>query len=331
MSNQSNVQALAYIDLLGFSQMVGSNSDRAKEILNDFYNITYHIIKENNGIKGDLFSDSLLAYSSQPDILVNAITEIYRECLKKNETYAQNDLSKYFLLPRGGISYGMVDIQERSEAPNLTKNFIVSPALIHSSKIEGQIKGSRLLIADTENANDSVFNWNNKIKSILYENSTFTLLSNYKYSDALWFLNLNKKPEEQEQEVKELIEIAIKLVKSNSDNPNAIEQHLQTLRIGLLSYTKFGAPTSNDPILRRIVSEFEEDKYWLIWLTVFETFMQSLDNWAVPSNRQIIEFYKKVCLKSSWSNVIEEIHKPNNTYLNGLLNTFIKDLQISNC
>jgi len=321
------VQALAFIDLLGFGQMVGSNSSRSKEILNDFYNITFRIIKDRDEVQGHLFSDSLLAYSSNPAVLVNVITEIYRECLKKNDTYNFN-LSNHFLLPRGGISYGMVDIKNRIEAPNLSKNFIVSPALVHSAKIESQIKGARLLIADPETNNDQVFNWNININSILYENSTFTFWSNFKYFDALWFLDLNKENDEQKNEVADLINISIKLAKSNSSNKRAIEQHLQTLRIGLLSYCKFLTPNSN-PILERITVEFEDDKYWLIWLTLFEVIMQSPDRWAFPSKSEVIEFYKKVSLKSSWANVIKEINKPKNEYQKTLLNTFIEELSIA--
>ena len=321
------MQALAFIDLLGFGQMVGDNFSHSKKILNDFYNITFRIIKGKCEVRGNLFSDSLLAYSSEPAILVNVITEIYRECLKQNDTYDFN-LSKHFLLPRGGISYGMVDIQARTEAPNLSKNFIVSPALVHSAKMESQIKGSRLLIADPENNNEQVFNWNNGVKSILYENSTFTFWSNYKYFDALWFLDLNKDHEGQKSEVIELIDISIKLAKSNSDNKSTIEQHLQTLRIGLLSYGKFLTPNSN-PTLERIIAEFEDDKYWLIWLTLFEVIMQSPDSWAFPSKSEVIEFYKKVSLKSSWANVIKEINKPKNLYLKSLLHTFIQELSIA--
>lgn len=321
------MQALAFIDLLGFSQMVGDNSSRSKKILNDFYNITFRIIKGRDEVQGNLFSDSLLAYSNNPAVLVNVITEIYRECLKKNDTYDFN-LSKHFLLPRGGISYGVVDIQNRTEAPNLSKNFIVSPALVHSAKMESQIKGARLLIADTENNNEQIFNWNGDVKSILYENSTFTFWSNYKYYDALWFLDLNKNHDEQKIEVEELIAISIKLAKSNSGNKSAIEQHIQTLRIGLLSYVKFLTPNSN-PILERIISEFEDDKYWLIWLTLFEVVMQSPVSWAFPSKSEIIEFYKKISLKSSWANVIKEINKPSNSYQKGLLDTFIQELSIT--
>jgi len=72
------VEALAYIDLLGFSEMVEKNHNRAKDILNDFYNITLLNIKQIDSVKGHLYSDSLLAYSSEPALLVNVVTEIYQ-------------------------------------------------------------------------------------------------------------------------------------------------------------------------------------------------------------------------------------------------------------
>ena len=321
------MEALAFIDLLGFSQMVAKNHNRSKDILNDFYNTTFRIIKQESKVKGNLFSDSLLAYSSEPARLVNVITKIYRECLKKNSLY-NDDLSKFFLLPCGGISFGLVDIQDRIESPNLSKNFIVSPALVHSAKMESQIKGSRLLIADLENSREQVFNWNSDVKSILYENSTFTFWKDFKYFDALWFLDLSKEKNEQKNEVTELIDVSIKLAKANSQNKKKLEQHLQTLRIGLLSYTKFLTPNSN-PLLSRIITEFEDNKYWIIWLTVFEMIMQSPDSWAFPSKSEIINFYKTVSLRSNWSEVIKEINKPRNEYLKNLLNGFVQELSIA--
>jgi len=321
------MKALAFIDLLGFSQMVASDFKTSRFILNDFYNLTYDIIKDRDSVKGHLFSDSLLAYSDEPAILVNIITEIYRKCLKKNDLYSF-DLSKYFLLPRGGISFGIVDIQKRIQAPKLSKNFIVSPALVHSANMEGQIKGSRLLIADSENSRSQIFNWNRNIKSILYENSIFTFWDNFKYFDALWFLDLSKTHNEQETEVTDLIEIAIQLVNSNSQNKKIIEQHLQTLRIGLLSYTKFLTPNGN-PILSRIISDFKDDKYWLLWITVFEMIMQSPDRWAFPAKSEIINFYKIVSLKKAWADVIKYINMPRNEYLRNLLNNFVQELSIA--
>ncbi len=231
-------------------------------------------------------------------------------------------------MPRGGISFGIVDIQDRVEAPNLSKNFIVSPVLIHTAKMERQIKGSRLLIADLENNRDQVFNWNRDVKSILYENSTFTFLADFKYFDALWFLDLSKNHHEQKTEVIELIDISIKLANANSQNKKIVEQHLHTLRIGLLSYLKFLTPNRN-PILSRIITEFEDDKYWLIWLTVFEMIMQSSDSWVFPSKSEIIDFYKTVSLKSAWSGVIKEINKPKNEYLKNWLYRFVQELSIA--
>ena len=321
------MEALAFIDLLGFSQMVARNHNRSKDILNDFYNITFRIIKQEHRVKGNLFSDSLLAYSSDPALLVNIVTRIYRECLNKNNSY-DFDLSKFFLLPRGGISFGLVDIQDRYESPNLSKNFIVSPALVHSAKMESQIKGSRLLIADFENNREQVFNWNVNVKSILYENSTFTFWTDFNYFDSLWFLDLSKGHDEQKNEVIELIDIAIKLAKANSQNKKIVEQHLQTLRIGLLSYTKFLTP-NNNPILSRIINEFEDDKYWIIWLTVFEMIMQSPDSFAFTSKAEIIDFYKTISLKGAWSDVIKEISKSRNEYVKNLLNTFVQELSIA--
>lgn len=321
------MEALAFLDLLGFSNMVATDSGRAKEILHDFYNISFRIIKREQQVQGNLFSDSLLAYSTDPALLVNIVTEIYRECLSKNDSY-QFDLSKFFLLPRGGVSIGRVDIQNRQEAPNLTKNFIISPALVHSAKMEGQIKGSRLLVADFENNAEQIFNWNGNVKSILYEDSTFTFWKNFKYFDALWFLDLSKDHEHQKQEVSNLIESAIKLAKANSHNKKILEHHLYTLRIGLLSYTKFLTP-NNNPLLFRIINEFDEETYWLIWLTIFEMIMQSPDNWAFSSMPEIIQFYKTISLKSAWSNVIKEINKPKNEYLKNLLNTFVQELSIA--
>ena len=116
---------IAYIDLLGFSKMVETDYNKAREILNDFYNISFKIIKRDKKVKGSLFSDNLLAFSDDYPALINCVTEIYRECLKKNATY--NKGTDFFLLPRGAISVGYLNIEERQTSLNLTKDFIISP------------------------------------------------------------------------------------------------------------------------------------------------------------------------------------------------------------
>jgi hypothetical protein len=322
----SEFKALAFIDLLGFSSMVTSNRNIATKVLDDFYNISYSIIKSEPEVKGNLFSDSLLAYSDNPELLVNTITNIYRECFKKNNSYSY-DLSKYFLLLRGGISFGLTNIQERTEAPNIKKSFIVSPALVHSVKMESKVKGSRLLIADSERYNNQQFRWNQSIKSILYEHSTFTFWKKFKYYDSLWFLDLNKGEDEQKSEVEQLMEIAIKLVNTNSGNKKIIDHHTNTLRLALLSYSKFLNP-SNNPVLDQILTDFKDEQYWLIWITIFEMIMSSLDNWAFTAMPRVISFYKEVSLKKTWAEVINYINKPGNNHLLDLMNRFLQELKI---
>lgn len=318
---------LAFIDLLGFSKMVETDYDKAKEILNDFYNISDRIIKRDKKVQGSLFSDSLLAYSDDYPALINCITEIYRECLKKNATY--NKGTDFFLLPRGAVSVGNLNTEERQTSLNLTKDFIISPALVHSAKLETTIKGSRLLIAvktdDEQQVSD--INWNPQIKSILYDNSSFEFWKGYTYKDALWFLDLSKSDKDQKVEVIKLIDIAIKLVKDNAKKEKVIDQHINLLRIGLLSYTKF-LGKENDEVLKKIIKEFKADQYWLLWLTVIEIIMNSQQQWKYAALSSIVDFYKKSSLKPSWIKVLEEINKPEQQYLRKSFELFLDEMPI---
>jgi hypothetical protein len=320
-------KGLAFIDLLGFSSMVKKNYNRARDVLDDFYNISFKIIKAKPILSGHLFSDSLLVYSDDKAILVNEICAIYRECLKKNKDYqGRND---FFLFPRGGISVGIVNIEERREAPNLKKDFIVSPALVHSTEMEKNIKGCRLLIAVKTGSEQAMeIEWNDSIRSILY-NQDFCFWDRYRYKDALWFADLSKTNEERKKEVEKLIDIAIALMKDNSDNASFLDHHTDTLRIGLLSYSHLFQATMSSDLLNRLFREFTEDKYWKIWLSIFEMAMQSADSWAVAGTGRFVDFYKKVCLSKGWVSLLEEINKPNNSYLKDVIENFIKELSIN--
>lgn len=316
-------KALLFIDLLGFSEMVSNDSEKAKNILSDFYNICYDLINNDATIKGNLFSDSLLAYSSNPSVLANMACTIYRKCLKKNKYYYENlnyDLSKFFLLPRGGISFGLVDVQDREEAPNLQKNFIVSPALVHSAKMESKIKGSRLLIA--EPLDKRVFNWNENINSVLYENSSFIFWKDFKYFDSLWFLDLQ---EEGQEEIEELINIAKILVFNNFDKISNLEQHIQTLRIGLLSFSKF-LNSQDISIIKELINQFADEKYWLVWLTIFEMIGYNSDAVLILQNREVIDFYKRISVSKNWSKVINEINLPNNEKLKEIFSDLLNHI-----
>lgn len=318
---------LAFVDLLGFSRMVKKNHHTARQILNDFYNICFDVIKRNRRVKGSLFSDSLLAHSNDYPALVNSIAEIYRGCLQKNDSY--NSLSEFFLLPRGAISIGYVNIEQRDTAPNLSKDFIVSPALVHSAEMEKSIKGSRLLLAvKNDGAETREIQWNDNIKSIMYENTTLELWNNYTYQDALWFRDLTKSDLEQKREVRRLIAIAIKLAKKHSHNNAALEQHINTLRIGLLSYTKF-LELENDAVLQQVIREFKADKYWMVWVTIIEIIMNSQEQYKYAAMKSVVEFYKKSSLKTGWIRVLEEINKPGNDYLKQSFELFLDELHIA--
>ncbi|MCH8903189.1 MAG: hypothetical protein IIA45_04675 [Bacteroidetes bacterium] len=315
---------VAFIDLVGFGSMVTQDHNRAKEILTDFYNITYNIFKDEGDIKGSLISDSLIAYSNQEEKLVNALTRLYRDCFKKNDEYANSD--NFFLLPRGGVSFGIFKVQELNELPNLTKEFIISPALVHSARIEASIKGSRLLLGARSNGGEDSVTWNTKIKSILYQDNSISLWGDYKYMDALWFLDLNKDRVHQEEEILELLNLAINFVQQNDSRDKHLNQYINTLRIGLLSYSKFINIRSEDPIISRLIDDFQDSKYWFIWLTIIEMIMESPDSWALPNQDYIIKFYKSVSIKKGWSHVIEEVNKPEMDYLKQDFNSFLDEM-----
>ena len=316
---------LAFIDLLGFSQMVNEDESKARIILNDFYNIAFTEIKNAPNVKGHLFSDSLLAYSASKESLINCLASIYQKCLSKNNNY--NELSKFFLLPRGAMSVGIVNIEERHTAPNLTKDFIISQALVHSAKLESQIKGSRLLVAVKDDERQQMqLDWNRNIRYPLYEDDAFTFLKNYKYKDVLWYSSFDDGRSERDSLVN-LIDIAIKLVKANARNEKVIFQHIWTLRIGLLSYSKH-LGLENDPIINRILKEFKADQYWLIWMTLIEMIVSSSHEWKYAVNERIIDFYKKTSLKKGWANLIEELNKPGEQYALKCFERFIIEMQI---
>lgn len=316
---------LAFIDLLGFGQMVNTDEDKARIILNDFYNIAFDEIKKLPSVKGHLFSDSLLAYSSSQEDLINCLALIYQKCLLKNNSYIE--LSKFFLLPRGAMSLGIVNVEERTTAPNLTKDFIVSQALVHSAKLESQIKGSRLLVAVKNDQQQQMqLDWNNNIRYGLYQDDALTFLENYKYKDVLWFSSYDDGNNQRENLIS-LIEIAIKLVKDNSRNEKVLLQHIWTLRIGLLSYSKY-LGQENDSVLTQIICEFKADQYWLLWMTIIEMIVNCSTEWQYAASKKIVDFYKITSLKKGWSNLIKELNKPGEQYALKCFEKFINEMSI---
>ncbi len=316
-------KTLAFLDLLGFSNMVTRDRDRARNVLSNFYNICFRAIKDIQLIEGNLISDSLIAYCSDREVLIKCLCKIYRNCLLKNREY--DDVSSFFILPRGGLSEGVVHIENRRESPNLPKNFIVSPALVHSAKMESSIKGSRLLIAQSDNDIGSA----PILQTIVYEDSPFMLLENHRYVDALWFADLSKSQADRRSEVRELIDVAVKLVKENSASIKVLAQHIGTLRIGLLSYAPYFKTAVAEELLGHLFNEFDDEKFWLVWLSIFEMAMQSPDSWAASSNLQLVNFYRQKSTTKGWEKLLSEINKQRNQYLKDRVTAFITGMNIS--
>ncbi len=319
---------LAFVDLLGFSRMVAINQDKARIILNDFYNASWENIRSNTLVKGTLMSDSLLLYGNNRTATLNCLSDIYRECFRKNTEY--EDLGKdFFLLLRGAVSEGFVHLEDRSTSPNLDKNFIISPALVHSAKLESIVKGSRLLVAvnNTIPEQNIGYNWNNNLKSLLYPASSIKYMKDYSYTDALWFRDESKEITLQRSEVEELLVIAFKLVKDNATNPKVIEQHIQTLRIGLLSYIKF-LDRDNDHILKELLDNYTSSQYWLLWITMMEMITGGFDSWRYEGSKEIVNFYTQASLEKGWINVIDELNKDEQKHLKKTFKEFLKMLEI---
>ncbi len=319
---------LAFIDLLGFSRMVSLDQEKARIVLNDFYNVSWRIIRNNSLVKGTLMSDSLLLYGENRTATLNCLSDIYRECFRKNTEH--EDLGKdFFLLLRGAVSEGFVHLEDRSTSPNLDKNFIVSPALVHSAKLESIVKGSRLLVAvnDNDPAQDRGYNWNNDLKSLLYPASSIKYMEGYSYTDALWFRDESKEISLQRTEVEELLVIAFKLVKDNATNPKVIEQHIQTLRIGLLSYIKF-LDSDNDLILKELLENYTSSQYWLLWITMMEMITGGFDSWRYEGSKEIVNFYTKASLEKGWIEVIKELNKEEQKHLKNTFKEFLKMLEL---
>ncbi|WKL48742.1 hypothetical protein Q1W71_02930 [Flavobacterium pectinovorum] len=313
---------LAYIDLLGFTKMIEKDHQKAEELLLRFYDIAFESINDDKRLKGNISSDCLLVYSTKYSVLINCLASIYRQCFLQNETLPDPN---FYLLPRGAVSVGAMTIGERDTSVSITKDFMIGKALVHSSKLEPQIKGSRLLIAVNSNDENQVSELlqNKEINSVLYQNCTFKFWPGYSYVDALWFLDLNKTPEEQKKEVLQLLQIALKLTKNNSKNAKIAEHYINTLRIGLLSYSRF-IENGNDPVLKTIITEFKNGQYWFLWLTVIEISLNRKTENPDADWSYILAFYKKASLEKSWVHVIEEINKPEKAYLKKAFKLFLK-------
>jgi hypothetical protein len=302
-----------FLDLLGFSALVKSDQDTAKDVLSDFYDSAYTILKEfqSGSIKIIMFSDSLIASSEEVNLLIKFGSKIFRTSFE-NTIAKIKDNSRYINLTRGAIAYGDFYTEERTETPDIRKNFIVSPALADTVDIEKKYKGSRFLIYyTTDNKPDSIIS-SSKSNSIFYDENENTNGDNI-YREILWPAS-GLQEETRESKVKEIFSQCISLYESNKKSKYLIH-YTETLRVALLSISPYLKTRYKTEILDKILSFLDENDSG-IWFAIIESLMLASDrNWNSPPSDQIINWYKSVLLKNNWPIVIKRLKNPNNKYL----------------
>lgn len=311
-----NQKTVAYTDLLGFSELVVSNPDKAKQLLSDFYNLSQDI-KVNKGFENlelFLFSDFLFVQGDDVSNVVNYMCRLYRGSLKYSET------QPCAMLCRGGIARGSVITQQRRQAPNVIKNFIVSPALTHAVKMERLVKGQRLLLSANEREELSHF-WNRNIESICYDQPSVKpskLFLKYRYQDVLWARDLSKQYTDSKLETATLIKIAAKLFTANYKKSKSVSSHYaETLRICMLSYASVLEPCATD---RELLLSLVEDtliKYphESIWLGFLEMVLLSRDAFAFQTEESVLTFLRVALLSPKWGEICLALKRKENLQL----------------
>jgi len=338
MMNQSNdVKAVAYVDLLGFSNMVTESREEAKKVLNHFYDVCECVIGAEPDVTGFLQSDSLLAYCDSKPLMLKVISKLYRECFRKSQQYTNRDI--FFLVPRGAIGVGLIEVRDRCKLPNLTEGFVVGPALVHSVRMEKKVNGGRLLLAvktdgGAGSRQETELLWSPDVQGMIYWDSPVELWGGYRYMDVLWFSDPSKPGAEQKTEIEELIPVAKDLVKHNTQNKEHLQKHCETLRFALLSYSRFfEASLRSDlfaDLLREYEREYEHEEFWPIWLGMTEMALFSPDGeWALSSNEDFVRFYKKISLSRGWARVLREINKPEGADVKTALSKVIEEMKIA--
>ncbi|TGK45952.1 hypothetical protein [Leptospira bouyouniensis] len=307
-----NESAVAFLDLLGFSNLVNKDFENAKEILNDFYNIVYNErnFATEHEIKTILVSDSLIAYTENKVKIIPYLANIYRRCLLKTNEYSNPER---YLLPRGGISFGKVYSEDRFETPELAKRFIVSPALVHTSKIEKGFKGSRLIVSMQNNTTDKIdIFWDKDSQSIFYKENT-TIDSNFTYYDILWFEDLNTPSSERKEEIEEKLKIALNLLQNNRTlKEEYLAQYIEIVRIGLISYSRYlNIRFDFPPFLIQLFTDYLDEKFWRLWISIIESVLLIHDaSWA-EANDTFRKFYNTIVISKGWNKAIEYIYQQN--------------------
>ncbi|HUT04257.1 MAG TPA: hypothetical protein VM163_10240 [bacterium] len=337
MNQRNDEKAVAYVDLLGFSNMVGESLEEGKRVLNDFYDVCECVIGAEPDVTGFLLSDSLVAYCDNKPLMLKVISKLYRECFKKNREYTDRNI--FFLVPRGAIGVGLIEVREKCKPPNLTEGFVVSPALVHCVEMEKTVKGGRLLLAvktdgEGKKKEETELLWSPENQGMIYWDFPLELWGGYRYLDLLWFSDSSKSRAQQKPEIEELIAVARDLVKHNTQNKEHLQKHCETLRIGLLSYSRFVEAFLRSELFMDLIREYEQgyehEEFWPIWLGMVEMALFSPDGeCALPYNQDFVGFCKKISLSRGWAKVLCEINKPGQEDVKRELTQVLEAMQIA--
>lgn len=231
-----------------------------------------------------MFSDTLFAQANEGHIkeLVDFACELYRQCL-------MSDISAevFPILLRGGIARGQI-IQKRHEAANVTKQFVVSEALVHGTEMEKMVKGQRLLLAANEEEELRHF-WTANYSAISYDAPSLhatKAFRDYKYHDILWARDLRQNVSAGKTTTKNCIERSAGLFRDNYSSTKKVrQQYAETLRICLLSYTSLLEPNSNESAFLEALIDSTLIPYpdAAVWLGFLEMVCTSRDDFAFQS------------------------------------------------
>ena len=309
-------KVVAYADLLGFSELVINDSIQAWQLLSDFYKLSQNI-KVNEGYEDlelFLFSDFLFVQGDDVSSVVNYMCRLYRATLK----YCEDNSN--VMLCRGGIARGAVITQQRRQAPNVAKNFIVSPALTHAFKMEAIVKGQRLLLSANEREELSHF-WNHDIEAICYDQPSVKpskLFMQYRYQDVLWARDLAKEYSQSKVETASLINIASELFRRNHKKPKSVSSHYaETLRICMLSYASLLESCANDRELLQSLVQGTLIKYphESVWLAFLEMVLLSGDAFAFQREKSVLTFLRAALLSPKWGEICLVLERKENSQL----------------
>lgn len=315
---------VAYSDLLGFADLVVEKPDIAREVLSEFYNFAQNTKVESSyeDLELFLFSDFLFVQGDSVKTVVNYMCRLYRQALRYSEYSAAP------MLVRGGVARGGVLTQNRHVAPQVTKNFIVSPALTHAVKMELLVKGQRLLISAKESEEIEHF-WNSGIEAICYDQPCLKpskLFKSYRYQDLLWARDLSLDRQHSRSETMRYINIAAKLYRDNSRKPQDVVAHYaETLRICLLSYSSLLESCSDD---RAFIDSFVEGTLIAfpnasVWLGFLECVLLSKDGFIFHIEPALVRFLRHAVLSKHWGQVSTALEQPEHAQLSDAVQEWI--------